>query len=77
LSEQRRDRKLSAQKKAEIVLAGLRGDRSVRDLCREHDVSEALYYSWRDKLLSGDFSEWAGQDSNLRPTDYESAALTS
>jgi hypothetical protein len=22
-------------------------------------------------------SEWAGQDSNLRPTDYESAALTS
>jgi hypothetical protein len=26
--------------------------------------------------FSGPF-RWAGQDSNLRPTDYESAALTS
>lgn len=27
--------------------------RSVRDICREHDVAEALYYSWRDKILEG------------------------
>jgi hypothetical protein len=34
----------------EIVLAGLRGDRSLRDLCREHGISETLYSQWRDKL---------------------------
>ena len=35
------------------MLAGLRGDRSVREVCREHEVSEALYYQWRDRLLEG------------------------
>ena len=37
MAEQRKQRKFSAQQKLEIVLAGLRGDRSVRDVCREHD----------------------------------------
>lgn len=32
LAEQRKYRKFSAQQKLEIVLAGLRGDRSVRDV---------------------------------------------
>ncbi len=46
-------RKFTAQQKLEIVLAGLRGDKSVRDVCREHEIAETLYYSWRDKLLEG------------------------
>lgn len=35
------------------MLAGLRGDRSVKELCRDHEISETLYYSWREKLLAG------------------------
>jgi transposase-like protein len=62
LSEQRKYRKLSAQKKVEIVLAGLRGDRSVRDVCREHEISETLYYSWRDKLIEGGALALNGRD---------------
>jgi transposase-like protein len=34
LSEQRRYRSWTAQQKIEIVLAGLRGDRSVKGVCR-------------------------------------------
>jgi transposase-like protein len=45
----------------EIVLAGLRGDRSVRDVCREHQISEALYYSWRDQLLEAGRERLAGK----------------
>ncbi len=52
LSEQRKNRSCSAQQKIEVVLAGLRGDRSVRDVCREQAISEALFCSWREKLLS-------------------------
>ena len=37
-----------------IVLAGLRGKRSVKDVCREHEISNTLFYSCRDKLLEGD-----------------------
>jgi transposase-like protein len=60
LAEQRKQR--TAQQKLEIVIAGMRGDRSVRDVCREHDVSEALYYSWRDKILEGGKAALSGKD---------------
>ncbi len=49
LSEQRKYRSWTAQQKIEIVLAGLRGDRTVKDVCREHEISDA--HSWRDDLL--------------------------
>jgi transposase len=42
MSEQRKRRRCSAEEKLDIVLAGLRGDRSVRDVCREHQIAEAL-----------------------------------
>jgi len=50
LSEQRKYRQFTPEQKAEIVLAGLRGDRSVRDVCREHQIVETLYYQWRERL---------------------------
>jgi len=53
LSERRKYRSWTATQKIEIVLAGLRGDRSVKEVCREHEISETLYYSWREKLLEG------------------------
>ena len=51
MSEQRRS--WTAKQKLEIVLAGLKGDRSIRDDCREHRIAETLYYGWRDKLFEG------------------------
>ena len=62
MSEKRTYRKFTATQKAEIVLAGLRGDRSVRDVCREHEISENLYYSWREKLLEGGRLALSGKD---------------
>jgi transposase len=60
LSEKRSYRKRTAKEKAEVVLAGLRGDRSVRDVCREHEISETLYYQWKEKLLEGGSAALAG-----------------
>jgi transposase len=62
LSEQRKYRSWTAQQKIEIVLAGLRGDRTVREVCREHEIAETLYYSWRDKLLEGGREALAGKE---------------
>ncbi|MDT0167110.1 transposase [Actinotalea sp. AC32] len=53
MSEKRKYRQFTVEQKTEVVLAGLRGDRSVRDVCREYEIAETLYYSWRDKLLEG------------------------
>ena len=62
LATQRNYRKFTAQQKLEIVLAGLRGDRTVKDVCREHEIAETLYYSWRDKLLEGGREQLAGKE---------------
>jgi transposase-like protein len=61
LSEQRKYRTFTVQQKLEIVLAGLRGDVSVKELCRTHEIAETLYYSWREKLLAGGREALAGK----------------
>ena len=62
LSEQRKYRSWTAQQKLEIVLAGLRGDGSVKELCREHGIAETLYYTWREKLFEGGREALAGKE---------------
>ncbi len=52
----------TAQQKIEIVLAGLRGDRSVKEVCRDHEIAETLYYTWREKLLEGGREALAGKE---------------
>jgi transposase-like protein len=48
-----RRRNWSTEEKQAIVLEGLRGMRSVAEICREHQISQTLYYRWRDKFLEG------------------------
>ena len=42
LSDKRKYRKFTVSQKAELVLASFRGDRSIAEICREHDISETL-----------------------------------
>ena len=62
MSEQRKYRTWTAQQKIEIVIAGLCGDRSIKEVCREHEIAETLDYSWRDKLLEGGKAALAGKE---------------
>jgi transposase len=62
LSEQRKYRTFTAQQKLEIVVAGLRGDVSVKELCRQHEIAETLYYTWREKLLEGGREALTGKE---------------
>jgi transposase-like protein len=61
MSEQRKYRTFTARQKIEIVLAGVRGDRTIKEVCRDHEIAETLYYSWRDKLLEGGHTALAGK----------------
>ena len=42
-----------ADEKLGIVLSGLKQNLSVAKLCREHQISQTLYYKWRDQFLEG------------------------
>ncbi len=46
-----RQRKWTAEEKVGIVMEGLKEKRSVAEICREHQISQTLYYRWRDKFL--------------------------
>ena len=68
-------RKFSAEEKIRIVLAGLRGEASIGELCRREGIAEGLYYSWSKefleagkKRLSGDTARQAtsGEVKDLR-----------
>ncbi len=50
------------QQKLEIVLAGLRGEVSVAEVCREHQISETLFYSCGEKLLEGGAERLSGRE---------------
>ena len=62
MSETKKYRKWTVGQKLEIVLAGLRGDRSVAEVCREHQISESLFYAWREKLLEGGSERLSGKE---------------
>ena len=41
-------RQYSAEFKLETVMEGIRGEKSVAQICRERNISDSLYYKWRD-----------------------------
>ena len=46
-------RNWSADEKLAIVLECIKEKRSVSEICQEHQISQGLFYRWRDKFLEG------------------------
>ena len=44
-------RNWSVDEKLVIVLEGFKEKRAVAEICQEHQISQSLYYRWRDKFL--------------------------
>jgi transposase len=61
LSENRRYRKFTAQQKTELVLASLRGPKTITELCREHDISDSLLRKWREQFLAAGAERLSGK----------------
>jgi transposase len=61
VGESRKYRKFSAQQKTELVLASLRGPKTISQLCREHDISESLLRTWREQFLAAGAERLSGR----------------
>ena len=61
LSENRRYRKFSAQQKTELVLASLRGPKTITELCREHEISDSRLRKWREQFLAAGAERLSGK----------------
>ena len=53
-------RRFSSEEKIRIVLAGLRGDDSIAELCRQEGIAQSQYYSWSKEFLEAGKKRLAG-----------------
>jgi transposase len=60
LSETRRYRKFTAQQKLELVMASLRGERSIAELSRGYRILDSLLWRWRGVALDAAAERLAG-----------------
>jgi transposase-like protein len=47
----RKQRKYTPEFKLETVLEGIRGEKSIAQLCRDRDIKDSLYYKWRQEFV--------------------------
>lgn len=69
LSETRKYRKFTAQQKTEIVLASLRGPKTMTELCREHDIADSLLRKWREQFLAAGAGRLSGRSERTELDD--------
>ena len=60
----------SAEEKIRIVLAGLRGEDSIAELCRREGLNSNVYYRWSKEFLEAGKKRLAG-DTNREATSSE------
>jgi len=41
-------RTFNAEYKLDTVMEGIRGEKSIAQICRERGITDSLYYKWRD-----------------------------
>lgn len=48
---QKKRRTYSADFKLDTVMEGIRGEKSIAQICRERGIKDVLYYKWRDIFI--------------------------
>ena len=62
-------RKFEAEFKFDTVLEGLRGQKSVAQICRERNITETLYYQWKQRFEERVLNSFA--DERRQPASEE------
>jgi len=63
-------KRYSAEEKIRIVLAGLRGEDSIAELCRREGIAQSLYYKWSKEFLEAGKKRLSG-DTERQATSGE------
>ena len=67
--QRRTRRRFSAEEKVRIVIAGLRGEDSVAELCRKEGINQNLYYRWSKEFLEAGKKRLAGDTARAATSD--------
>ena len=69
-------RHFSAEDKVRIVIAGLRGEDSVAELCRKEGINQNLYYRWSKDFLEAGKKRLAGDTARRNSRSRSRRATT-
>lgn len=61
-------KRYSSEEKIRIVLAGLRGEDTIAELCRQEGISQGIYYSWSKEFLEAGKRRLAGDTTREAST---------
>jgi transposase-like protein len=67
-------RSFRAQFKLATVLEGIRGEKSIAQICRERDLTETMYYKWRDAFPERAAGIFADRRSRREDSQAEQVA---
>jgi transposase len=62
-------RQYSAEEKVRVVIAGLRGEDSIAELCRKEGINQNLYYRWSKEFLEAGKKRLAGDTAREATSD--------
>ena len=62
-------KRYSSEEKIRIVLAGLRGEDSIAELCRREGIAQGLYYSWSKEFLEAGKKPLVGDTARAANSD--------
>jgi len=62
-------RQYTAEEKVRIVIAGLRGEDSIAELCRKEGINQNLYYRWSKDFLEAGKKRLAGDTAREATSD--------
>jgi transposase len=62
-------RQYTAEEKVRIVIAGLRGEDSIAELCRKEGINQNLYYRWSKEFLEAGKKRLAGDTAREATSD--------
>ena len=70
-------RKWTPKDKLMIVLEGLKGKTTITELCNRHQITQTMYYKWRDQLLQDGekIYQHGGADKNEKRLRSENQRL--
>ena len=70
-------RQYSAEEKIRIVIAGLRGEDSIAELCRKEGINQNLYYRWSKDFLEAGKKRLASTAKSPKAKDHIIQVLSS
>ncbi len=59
-------RKWTNEEKFKVMLERFQGQRSIAELCNEHEIQQSQYYNWQDKFLREGASIFQNNDTTKR-----------